>query len=496
MRHGLVEKKVWDFIESRNLLDGRDGVVVAVSGGSDSIALAQILHNLNRGRGLGLKIVVAHLNHKLRRQESDGDAEYVKRFARTLALPFRLKNVDISRVSRDAGLSIEEAARVERYKFLESCAVESGAGLVAAGHTADDDVETVMHRIIRGAGIHGLCGINPERSISPGSDIVLIRPILHLWKSDVLRYLEDLNIPFRMDSSNTEKVHMRNRIRLDLLPLLEKGYNRQIKHSLANLSAILGDHCELVDELAGALFTEAFVKQCNDRSVFKTSVIAVSPAAVQQRLIHNILSSMGAPLKRVGYRHYRRIIDFIKGGSDGEVVRILPALAVSREGGSLSFSTSTDDDLPGIRSRGGKTHSAILFGEVSLVAPGVTELPEIGTSIETGIVDNYDGLLERLRLGHAGAANNVEAIDMAKVKLPLRARPRRPGDRFRPIGAPGSKKIKDFFIDNKVPRHQRDRAPVITSADGAPVWLVGFRIDDRVKISERTERVIVLRYSD
>jgi len=232
VRRTLVERK---------LLGSGDSVVVAVSGGPDSVALLYLLQALADEAGLVLQ--AAHLNHMLRGEESDRDAELAAEHARALGLPFVAERADVRRIARQQHLSIEHAARICRYRFLYQVAAEHQSK-IALGHTADDQAEEVLLRLLRGSGRKGLGGMAFSR------EQAVIRPLLDCRKEQILRYLEQHRIRYRLDGSNTDRQYLRNRVRLDLLPLLEKEFNPAVRRSLLQTAAILADEDRLLADLA------------------------------------------------------------------------------------------------------------------------------------------------------------------------------------------------------------------------------------------------------
>lgn len=486
----ILEKNAANSIRSDNLITDKGPIVIGVSGGPDSVALTYALRSINQIEALGCEFYIAHLNHKLRGAESDEDSEYVKQIAHQLDMPVLIKETDIKRVSKESRLSIEEAARIERYSFLKSCANSVGASHVAVAHTADDNIETMLHRIIRGTGIIGLRGIAPKRPISQGSAISLIRPFLRLWKRDILQYLKEKDVTHRTDSSNLQKKHLRNKIRIELIPLLEEAYNNQIKRSLANLCEIFDENNKLIGSLSQSLLNEAVLERNRNKCVLNSKILLRSPEIVQQKAVHDILSNMDVPLKHIGYRKYKEIIKFIKNGKDNEPLHISAGLNICKRDNKLSILILHNNQLPEIKGNGCQKELTKKFDRIELAVPGVTELPLIGSRIEAEIVEYKKGFLDEFK---AIKTANEEAVDMAKVDLPLYVRLRMPGDRFRPIGTNGTKKIKDFFIDNKLPKRERDKTPIVMSKH-YPVWVAGMRIDERGKISEETKNVIILRY--
>ena len=488
----ILENNVANFIKSKGLITDKGPVIIGVSGGPDSVALTHILYKIVQNDLQKNKLYVAHLNHKLRGVESDEDSESVKNLANQLNLPVLVKEVDIKRISKESKLSIEETARVERYKFLESCAKDNGANYVAVAHTADDNIETILQRIIRGTGMLGLSGINLKRSISPGSSITLVRPFLNIWKKDIFSYLDKKNLTYRTDSSNSKEIHFRNKLRIELLPLLEKKYNKRIKHSLLNLSNIFNESNKLIGDLANSLLSNTCLEKNESKYVLDRQIFLQSAEIVQQRVINDIFFKMKVSLKKIGYQKYKDILQFIRSEENNDFYYISSNLILYKEDGKLIIEIPEQNQL--YDKDGDDEYNENLaekFCEVKLDVPGITELSILGSKIEARIIENKQGLLEKFT---TTKTKDEEAIDMSKVCLPLFARLRKPGDYFWPIGAKGKKKLKDFFIDIKIDKYERDRIPILISKEH-PVWVVGLRIDNRVKVSETTKNILILKYS-
>jgi len=485
-----LESNVIGFLKTNGLINDLCHMVIGVSGGADSVALVNILHDVNQRLFPEWKLYIAHLNHKLRGTESDKDTDYVKSLALRLNLPLITSEIDIASVSKESKLSIEESARIERYKFLETCALDVGAQYVVVAHTADDNVETLLHRIIRGTGFLGLCGIKATRPISAKSTITLIRPLLNIWKEDIINYLETEKLSFRVDSSNMEKTYLRNKIRLDLIPTLENGYNRKIKHALANLCKISNSNYRVIDELSASLSKASVLELGNNRSVLDVRTFLMSSEIVQQSLLHDVFTEMGIPLKQIGYKKYLRIINYVREGGGGKLLILLSGLSVYKKDGQFVIQWQPENELIPSGSRVSNNQTNRELEKTVLNVPGITELTGTTYKIEATVME-----YEKFSFKDFAdmKTENEEVADLSKINFPLYVRSREEGDRFWPLGSKGSKKLKDFFIDKKVSIENRDNVPIVMSKD-FPVWIVGLRLDNRVRISEETRNIIILRY--
>ena len=253
-----LKKQVAGVIREHNLFSANDRILIGVSGGPDSVALLSLIHNTSRTNPPYTEIFVAHLNHSIRGRESDEDKQFVTDLSEKYEVQLIAEKRDIIEIAREHKISLEEAARIERYKFFESAAEKVGANVIAVGHNADDNAETILHRIIRGTGITGVSGIRPKRKLTPISTINLIRPLLFTWRKDITAYLEEENLSYRVDSTNIEKDKLRNRIRLELIPHLEENYNAKIKKSLVTLGVTALQNCDYLEAKGTRRYLKTF----------------------------------------------------------------------------------------------------------------------------------------------------------------------------------------------------------------------------------------------
>jgi tRNA(Ile)-lysidine synthase len=422
-------------------------VLVAVSGGPDSVAMLDILHVL--AQQAKLRLSVGHVDHGLR-AESAGDAAFVAELAGRLGLPYLHRVVDVRGRVEETGESVEEAARELRYAALREMADEAGAETIATGHTADDQAETVLMRLLRGTGVSGLAGIPARRD-------EIVRPILPLWRADVLEYLRLRELPSCIDATNQAPDFLRNRIRLELLPLLEREYAPRLRERLRNLADMARDDAEALDILAEG--TYRFARDARPDGVAFSASPDLAAPALRWRLYRLALAEVRGDVADISYEHLQAIAAL----TPHRQVH-LPGARVLHEAGRLVFlPAETPDAAPqGI-------------DEQPLPVPGTLSLPDAGCSLTT---EWYDGPTD-IRGG------DIAVMDAEAVRLPLIVRARQPGDRFRPLGAGGTRKVQDILVDAGVPRRLRERVPVVCDADGI-VWLAGFRVADRVKMHRNT----------
>lgn len=442
------------------MLDKGDKVLVAVSGGPDSIALLHFLNEIAPVYSLGLHVF--HLNHLIRGKEADKDVEFVEAFASKLGVPSTLMSFDVPALMEREKLSMEDAAREARYMLMDQLASELKANKTALGHHADDQVETFLMRIIRGAGLEGLGSISPVRDH-------YIRPFIEIGKDDILRYIYDNDLEYRIDASNEDLSILRNRIRHELVPLLN-DYNPQFKGSLLKTISIIREDQSHLDELTGEVFDN--LADTGDEIVrFPVQGLAAQSVSLQRRLVRKCIKWVKSDLHGIEFKHVEAILDGLR--------RVPPQIELELPDGIVVF-TEYDWLVFGKK----RLFEATPIEPVRLSVPGVTTVESLGTKIKAEFVSPIELAFER--------NGSIAHLDADKLPDELKLRTREPGDSFRPFGMTGEKKLQDFFVDEKVPRRERDRVPIIVSNDKI-IWVAGFRIDDRFKVTEETKRVLVLR---
>jgi tRNA(Ile)-lysidine synthase len=303
------EQRVLEFIKNNNLLSRRERLVVAVSGGPDSVCLLYILADLRKE--LGFDLHVAHLDHQLRGKDSAADARYVAGLARRLGIPAAIASRDVKSYQKQHRLSLEEAAREVRYSFLAEVAAEVGASKVAVGHTADDHIETMLMHLLRGSGIKGLRGLTPLNRLNmPGGSLTIIRPLLELTRDDTVAYCRAHKLKPRLDASNLSPAPFRNKIRLNLLPSLRR-YNPQINQALLRLSRTAADDLDFIEKEARRLMDDIVRVEKNAVIIKKKNLLALPPA-LQRQILRSAIESLLGSLKDITSGHIEDIIEALE----------------------------------------------------------------------------------------------------------------------------------------------------------------------------------------
>ena len=454
----MVFPKVKKIIERYNMFSPGDRVLVGVSGGPDSVCLLHILNRCRKEMALSLHIV--HINHGIRKRESKREEKFVSHLAGRMSLPITVKSLDVPSYARKKRLTIEEAARDMRYSVFEQLAGKLNAKKIALGHTASDQVETVLMHLLRGSGPQGLSGIPPVRKLG---STAIVRPLIEVNRKEILNYLKKNNLTFCLDSSNRKTEYFRNKVRLKLLPLLRKNYNENIDGALLRLSEILKEENayweRVVERVLGKIVSWEAEKILIDFKKFlRYNVI------VQRRVLYRLFGGI------VSLSQIEAIRNLAQKSSQGKRIYLGRRFSVRKEGNLLIFSSSPERRFKKFN--------------YPLRVPGKNEIEGLNLTLNTRIVDFYPVSEKETNTAYF----DVDKINFKKLLL----RNRREGDRFRPFGLRGTKKLSDFFIDRKIPRRLRDRVPLLVEGEDI-LWVVGIRRADKARITEDTKKILEVR---
>lgn len=307
------------------MLQKGDKVLVGLSGGPDSVTLLHVLYNLKNE--YSLTILIAHLDHRFRGEESRADRKFCEELAKKYSLEIVWEEIDVPRISKEKGISPEEAARFERYGFFKRIAKERGVDKIAVGHTRDDQAETVLMRIIRGAGMKGMGGISPVKDIQ---GFKIIRPLIEISRKEVEAFISETGLNFRKDSSNEKAIFTRNRIRLELIPLIEKDFNSNIKEVLANMAENLQAENEFLIKYANRKFKSmSKIKQGEihiDIKKFKKQ-----PSAIRKRILRAALEEFKGDLRKLTYQHWKEMEELINNRPVNSIVNLPAGISVAKD---------------------------------------------------------------------------------------------------------------------------------------------------------------------
>ena len=457
-----VLSRVLRTVRKHEMLPRGGRVLVALSGGPDSVALLHILRALEQRRELTV-VGAAHFNHQLRGREADDDEEFCRRVALAEGIRFACGRAEVARLAAESGRSVEDAARTARYGYLNEVADELGAGAIAVGHSLDDQAETFLLRLMRGAGAPGLSGIRPVVGR-------VIRPLLDMSRAELRAYAARHGLEFREDSSNADLRIPRNRVRHELLPQLER-FAPAAAATLARAAALARADEEFLGQLA-IDSARALVLQDSDGITVDVAGLTALPQALASRVARKALSA-AAPDRFIGFQHIEDLLDLARTGADGAALT-LPGVTATRRGGLIVFLGGTPE----------RAFSNSFRFPLSI--PGEVAVP--GWALTAAWVGTPDDI------GKPVARGNTVVVAAAPIRGPLAVRTRRRGDRFAPLGMGGrGRKLQDFLVDRKISRAERDSLPLVVDGDDRIVWVVGQSVAEDFRVTAPKQGVILLK---
>jgi len=448
-----------NYLQVHELVQPGQSVLLAVSGGVDSMVLCALLREL--AGPMALRLALAHFNHHLRGAESDEDERFVLRMAAEWGFTVHTSGADVASWSDEQRQRVETGARILRYRFLLDLAEKMGYDRVATGHNADDQAETVLDHFLRGSGVTGLCGMPRRRER-------IIRPLLFADRRWISAFAEQHAVPFRRDSSNEDQAYRRNRLRHELLPYLQQ-YNPRIHRTLTRLSDNMAEVDEYLTAMAEKAFGECCIRAEGGKIILDCQLFLAYFIILKKYLLRLCLSKLVAGESFFDHALYDRALSIVSGTGDQAYAVLGSRVFIERA------------------------------GKVLIIGRRPLPCAEVRIDQLQGCFPLWDGW----RLSILAADEPLSSIrrnqdpkrvwvDGDKLTLPLYLRPMRDADRFRPLHLAGSKSLSDFFIDEKIPRHLRRRIPILWSGDQV-VWVCGRRLDDRFKVTAETTRVYELK---
>jgi len=460
----MLPRTVRRTIEKYGMFSRGDRVVVAVSGGPDSVALLHMLESLKDV--YGIKLHAAHLEHGLRGEESVEDMKFVEELCGSLSIPLTTASEDVGKMAEDEGLSVEATARKARYAFLDEVIKQTGYKKLATGHNANDQAETVLINLMRGSGIAGLSGMKPAM------DGRIVRPLIEAKRKEIAAYLEKKKIAYRTDSSNADTRFDRNRVRSILIPMIEKEFNPGIVDSLARTASVFSMVYEYFKEEVEKSMREA-VKTEEGRVTLNLEVFSPYPEIVKLFTFHKILRAMEEEAQVISYDTLSALLNVAEKSRSGSRIDIGSGIIALKEFKRIVI---------------GRDLALYEPYEVQLDLPGETAVESAGYVYTTEILKDKPGTGDVYRSGESAY------FDFDELSLPLKARNWREGDKFVPFGLKGSKKVHDVFIDEKVPVSSRTMIPLVCDSDGV-IWVTGVRRADRARVTDKTSTIVKITYS-
>lgn len=463
----MLLEQVKRTIDQYHLLEKGDRLVIGVSGGMDSMVLLYVLNTLRKT--FDLSLIVAHINHGLRPEESEEEATLVQKESERFGCPFEYGKFDIKEYQKTTHLSLQDAARRIRFQFFQALLEKYDAHKIALGHHADDQVETVLLNLFRGSGLRGLKGMLPIREER------VIRPLLEVWRSEIESFAIQHGIPYLIDSSNLQRGYLRNKIRLDLIPLIEREFSPHFKEVVHKISKILREENDCLEKETEKVCQRIVQEEKDVLSLSFSEYQSLHPS-LRRRVLWKLIGSLvtnGLAMEEKEEWPIDSLMRKLNKSSDNFILELPRGLILEKSYDTIMLKRGRVKWIPPF--------------EVELTSPGRNVIKEIGHEI---IMEELES---GVRLKELNVSPKVAFFDSQSLKFPLKVRNFRPGDRFQPLGVKGTQKLKEFFIDHKVPRFERTKIPLLISGD-IIAWVVGYRINEKVKVTEKTNRVLKVEF--
>jgi tRNA(Ile)-lysidine synthase len=449
----MILERIRKTIQEYNLFEKKDKILIAYSGGVDSTGLLHFLLELQEE--WSFELFLGHFNHRLRKMAEE-DEQFVRRLARRYSLPLFVGSRDVRSHARSRKLNIEDAGRRLRYEFLKKTALEIGRAKVATGHTMTDQAETFLIRLMRGSGPRGLSGIYPR------VEGVIVRPLIQVEREDIEAYLKERGIEFRIDESNFDRRFLRNRVRLDLLPYIKKNFEPEIVSQLGRITSIVREEESLLESIAQEKAQRAISKK-EGRVSLDIKFLLSLPRALSRRILRSFIYELKGNLRNISFEGVESVLSL----KDGKEYPLGQDLILRRERGQVFRKREA---LPKI------SYEYEWSGE------GPLEIKEIGLKFEGKKIKKRSSLCLEFDDQTRGF------LDFGRLRFPLLIRNRRQGDRYRPLGAPGEKKLKEIMRAKRIPLPERERRPVFLSGNEI-VWILGLSVSEKHKVEEGTSEI-------
>ncbi|MDI1472408.1 MAG: tRNA lysidine(34) synthetase TilS [Thermodesulfovibrio sp.] len=451
-------QKVEKTIEKFNMLSIGDHVLVGLSGGPDSVCLLHVLRELKIK--YKLKISASYIDHGLRPNETPKEIEFCQKICNDLDLPFYTKSVDVREFAKQEKINLQESARILRYGALDQISLNIKADKIAVAHNADDQAETVIMRLLRGSGPAGLSGIPPVRK-------KIIRPLIEIERVEIEEYLNKRNIQYIKDPSNESLKYLRNKIRHTLMPVI-KSISPQATKIISKTADIMREENDYINVAVTKSLMRLMSRKTDQKVELFCNPMEILNIVILRRALRVAIDSV-KDLRGIEFDHIEKIIDLIKKGKPGDRIYLPKGIKAIKNYSTLVISAEPPKKL--------STYEISKPGEIFLQEASIV------LSIEE---------LDREEVKDFGDGKNTVYIDREKINFPLILRPRKPGDFFYPFGFGKKKKLQDFFVDEKIPRDERDLIPIIENS-GEIVFIAGYRLDDRYKIEHNTKRCLKIK---
>ncbi len=461
-----LEEKFIEFVKSNDLLKNAENILLGVSGGPDSLVMLELFFKYKKY--FGINIAAAHLDH-LFREESTLEADFVEEKAKSMGIDFYRKKVDVPKVVEKEKMSAESAARRERFNFFREIYLKFDYDLLALAHHRDDQVETVLLNIFRGSGLRGLSGIEKRLSLN---GLEIIHPLLNLSKKEIMEYCREHSLKPRIDKTNKENIYSRNIIRNKILPIIEEEINPSVRKVIARNADLIAKEEKFLDKSAENKFLKALISSNDKRLKLDLNILKEYESVILRRVLRKAYQKLNNSLDDFYLDHILELEKLLSDTSTGRGIDLPADIKVFINYQELIF---CKNDL---------LKEEKITEKIKLTLNTKNHF-DYGFTIvtDTAKAEDIEFSLD----------NNTAVLDLDKLNLPLYLRSRKPGDSFVPLGMKGEKKVKDFLIDEKVPRYERESIPVIIDVEDNIVWLSGFRISEDYKVTDNTDKVLIIK---
>lgn len=466
----MLDRVICD-IDKYSILNGKSTIIIAVSGGPDSICLMDIFAKIKEK--YQLKLFCVHINHMLRDIDSDNDEKFVNKLCKTYEIECFTSKVDVKAFSQENKLSIEESARELRHSELKKYLKELSANAIATGHNKNDQAETLLMRILRGTGTLGLQGMNY-------CDGNIIRPLLGIDRKEILNYTKKENLEYRIDNSNSENIFTRNKIRLDLIPFITENFNSNIIENLYKLSFQIREDNSFIDKVSDRYYDECVFSD-NKNIIVKINEIIKYEKSIINRIIKRILSNLTGSNRNFEFKHYLKINELLFTKITGKKINLPNKVIIIKDYEFIKFSISKEELIK---------DKHIEDKEYKILnIPGKMRYESVEIIAEILEKQNFDFN----DINNVNEKSKIQYFDLDLFQKPIHIRHRMDGDKIFPYLSNGFKKLKKFFIDEKISRDLRDEF-VLLACENEILWIFGLRSSNRYRISENTTNILKITY--
>ncbi len=464
-----IYSKFLNFIKKYDLIKENDKILLGVSGGPDSLTMLDLFANLKDD--FYLDISIFHLNHCFREAAAD-EAAFVSNVANNYGFSCYIEKVDVPQIIEKEKLSAEQAARKVRFKLMKKWADRLDIDKIALAHNKNDQVETVFLHLIRGSGVSGLRGIDP---LGKYDGYVIIHPLLNIYRYEIEKYCREKGLNPRRDPSNEKTIYTRNKIRHELIPYIETEINEGIKSVIYRMADIVRVEDDFLEKVVENKFEEVKIKESKSRIVLDRDRLQKIHTALIRRLLRKVVYKLKEESADIYFQHLKDLQWLIFVGETGKKLSLPGEIIAKRSYNKIIFSR----------------------GEIEVSKKMIKFEGKLAINDRIILPDDSSISFHIKRKGYDWQSNNNSSncfFDPDYVELPLFVRTRKPGDRFKPLGMKGFKKLKDFFIDEKIPAKRRDEIPLVLDNRERIIWVAGMRMDDRMKITDKTVEIGELKY--